>query len=274
MSGARLFGWRKLAGALWKDPDDPQMYGALELRAKALVAFIERARQGGQHLTPTHLVGRAVAHALSAVPELNVRLVGDRAVPREAIEVFFITAVARGRELTGVKVSGIDRKSAVEVASELDRRSQDMKRGQDPELALAKAVMQHLPRPALRVALRASSWAAGVRAWNLPWLGVRAEPFGSAMVSSVGMFGLPLGFAPLVWLYRVPLLVLAGEITDKPVAVAGRVEVEPVLPIGATADHRYVDGAHLGEALAAFRRYLESPAEFEPPFAGETRATT
>jgi pyruvate dehydrogenase E2 component (dihydrolipoamide acetyltransferase) len=152
------------------------------------------------------------------------------------------------------------------VAEELTQRSQAMKSGNDRELALAKTMLQHLPRPVLRLGLRAVSWAVGVRAWNVPWMGLSAVPFGGAMVSSVGMFGLPLGFAPLVWLYRVPLMILAGEIEDRPVAVSGRVEVQPVLPIGATADHRYVDGAHLGKALSAFKRYLEAPSEFEPSF--------
>lgn len=225
-----------------------------------------RWRRHGHHVTPTHLVGRAVAHALSAVPEPNVRLVSGRAVPRDAIEVFFITAVARGRELTGVKVSDIDRKSAVAVARELHERSQQMKSGADPELARAKAVMQRLPTPLLRGGLRLVSWAVGVRAWEIPWMGLSATPFGGAMVSSVGKFGLPIGFSPLVWLYRVPLMILAGELEPRPVAVEGRVEVQPVLPLGVTADHRYVDGAHLGEALNAFRGYLESPADFEPAF--------
>lgn len=266
MAGEKLSGWRKLAAALWNEPDDPQIYGLLALRAPALLDFIEKARLHGHHVTPTHLVGRAVAHALSAVPELNVRLVSGRAIQRDSVEVFFITAVARGRELTGVKVSDIDRKSAVTVARELHERSQQMKSGADPELARAKAMMQRLPTPVLRGGLRLVSWAVGVRAWNIPWLGLSAVPFGGAMVSSVGKFGLPVGFSPLVWLYRVPLMILAGEIEPRPVAVDGRVEVQPVLPLGITADHRYVDGAHLGEALKTFRAYLEAPASFEPAF--------
>lgn len=266
MARERLSGWRKLAAALWQEPNDPQIYGILDVRATALLDFIESARRHGHHVTPTHLVGRAVAHALSAVPELNVRLVGGRAISRDAVEVFFITAVARGRELTGVKVTAIDRKSAVTVARELHERSEAMKGGFDPDLARAKALMQRLPTPVLRSGLRLASWAAGVRAWNIPWMGLSAVPFGGAMVSSVGMFGLPVGFAPLVWLYRVPLMILAGEIEPRPVAVEGRVEVQPVLPLGVTADHRYVDGAHLGEALKAFRGYLESPGDFEPAF--------
>jgi pyruvate dehydrogenase E2 component (dihydrolipoamide acetyltransferase) len=68
-----------------------------------------------------------------------------------------------------------------------------------------------------------------------------------------------------VSLYRVPILILAGEISEQPVVVDGRVEAQPALPITATVDHRYVDGADLGQALAAFRAYLEAPAAFEPP---------
>jgi pyruvate dehydrogenase E2 component (dihydrolipoamide acetyltransferase) len=103
----------------------------------------------------------------------------------------------------------------------------------------------------------------------LPALGVSSTPFGSAMVSSVGMLGLPAGFSPLAWLYTVPLLVLLGEITDKPVAVAGRVEVRPILPVTASIDHRYVDAAELATALKTFREYLQNSAAFEPlPMAG------
>jgi pyruvate dehydrogenase E2 component (dihydrolipoamide acetyltransferase) len=124
--------------------------------------------------------------------------------------------------------------------------------------------MDSLPLPLLRVALRATAWLASDRAMNIPALGVAASPFGSAMVSSVGMFGLPMAFSPLAWVYGVPLLVLVGEIVEKPVAISGRVEVRPVLPISATIDHRYADGAHLADALQAFREYLARPASFEP----------
>jgi pyruvate dehydrogenase E2 component (dihydrolipoamide acetyltransferase) len=135
--------------------------------------------------------------------------------------------------------------------------------GEDPDFAKVKRVMNRLPRLPLRWALRASVWLAGERATSVPSLGIRQTPFGSAMVSSVGMFGLPNGFTPLAWIYTVPVIVLLGEIVERPVAVSGRVEVRPVLPVTATIDHRYVDGAELGLALKAFREYLENPAAFE-----------
>lgn len=266
MKRAPLTGWRKIANALWTAPNDPQIYGALELDAVPAFDFIARARARGQRVTATHLVGRAVAHALVEVPELNVRIVGDHAIERPSVDIFFITAVSSGHDLTGVKVISADRKSAAALARELEARSARMKKGSDPDFARTKHTMDRLPRALLRPVLRFGAWLAGDHARGLPMLGLAASPFGSAMVSSVGMFGLPMGFAPLAWMYRVPLLVLASEIVDRPVAVAGRVEVRPVLPLTVTIDHRYVDGAHLGRALAAFRAYLAAPASFEPVY--------
>lgn len=266
MKGTRLTGWRRIANALWDAPNDPQIYGALDLDATGMLAFIAAARERGQHVTATHLVGRAVAHALCAVPELNVSLVGDRAIDREGVDVFFITSVAAGQDLSGVKVKNADQKTAVEIARELHQRSRKMKRGADPDFARTKHSMDSLPRLLLRPALRFGAWLAGDHRKGIRALGLAPSPFGSAMVTSVGMFGLPMGFAPLAWMYRVPLLVLVGTVEERPVAVAGRVEIRPMIPITATIDHRYVDGAHLSRALRAFRDYLASPERFEPAF--------
>lgn len=247
-------------------PNDPQIYGSLAIDADPLLAFIARARAADLHVTPTHLVGRAIAHALAAVPALNVRLVGDRAIPREGVDIFFIAAIgeAGDQDLSGVKVTCVEQRDVFSVARELDERSKQLRQGTDPELARAKRALDRLPRPLLRIALRLGAWAAGERGWSLPFLGVRAEPFGSAIVSSVGMLGLPSGFAPLAWLYRVPLLVLVGEIEDQPRAVEGRVRVRPVLPLTFSVDHRYVDGLQLSRAVVALRAYLANPAELEP----------
>src|ERR1019366_5941996 len=80
----RVDGWRKLAGSAWGPPMDPQFYGDLELDAGELPSYIEEGRRGiGAHITMTHLVGRAVAHGLAAVPELRVRLARGREHERE-----------------------------------------------------------------------------------------------------------------------------------------------------------------------------------------------
>ena len=261
---AKLAGWRKIAGAMWGPPDDPQIYGAMEFDATPLKDLVERSRAAGHRITVTHLVGRSIALALAAVPDFNVRIYRGKMIPRETVDVFYITAVEGGRSLSGVKVENADKKSVFEISSELTARATKMKAGDDPEFAKTKKTMESLPLVALRPAMRFSAWVAGDRNKSMKRLGVKANPFGSAMVTSVGMFGLPQGFAPLARFYRMPLLVLVGEIGDKPVAVDGKVKVKPILPLTATIDHRYADGWHISQLLKPFRAYFADPQAFEP----------
>lgn len=249
---------------MWPPPNDPQIYGALDIDAENALAFIRHARARGRHVTATHLVGRAVGLALREVPDLNVRIVGTEAHARASIDVFFITAVESGSDLSGVKVEGIDGLSAVDVADTLGQKSKQLKSGKDRAFSRTKRWTDRLPRTALRAALRTSALLTERLQLELPALALHRSPFGSAMITSVGMFGLPQGFAPLSWMYDVPLLVLVGEIVERPVVVDHQVVARPVIPLTATLDHRYVDGFHISRAMRTMRAYLENPAAFEP----------
>lgn len=269
---SQVRGWRRVASAMWDAPNDPQIYGALEIDAAPVLQFIEQARAHGHRLTATHLVGRAVSEAVSAVPELNVRIVGTSARPRPSVDVFFITAVDSSHDLSGIKVSNVDKRAVVDIAAEIAQRSAQLRSGDDREFKRTKTLMDHLPRAALRMALHASALLTERFQIELPSLSLHKSPFGSVMVSSVGMFGLPQGFAPLAWMYDVPLLLLVGEIVERPVVVDHQVVARPVIPMTATIDHRYVDGAAISRAMRALRDYLADPAAFEPLFAGAPHA--
>jgi pyruvate dehydrogenase E2 component (dihydrolipoamide acetyltransferase) len=259
-SGRKVRGWRKLAGATWGPPTDPQFFGQLEIDAEALqdLARHERERTG-VHVTLTHLVGRAVAKALAEVPSLSVRLAHGREYQRESIDIFFIVATDGGDELTGVKVTGADGLSAVEIATALERRTSAIAAGTDAEFGRAKQMLTLLPPRVLRQALRVSAWLSSDLHLDLPMLGVRKEAFGGAMVTSVGMWGVPHAFSPLAAYYRVPLLVCVGAVSPRPVAVAGQVVVRPMFTLTATFDHRYVDGYHAAQFAKAVQRYCAHP---------------
>jgi 2-oxoacid dehydrogenases acyltransferase (catalytic domain) len=261
----RVQGWRKLAGSAWGRPLDPQFYGDLELDAGAVEDYLARARElTGDHLTVTHLVGRAVAHGLAEVPQLRVRLAHGREYPRESVDVFFIVTAGDGQELTGVKVSAADRKSAVEIAREVGRRCAAIQVGQDADLGRGKALLARLPPGLLRVSLRLGAWLTSDLNLDLSGLGLPRQAFGGAMITSVGMWGISHAYSPLAHYYRVPVLVLVGAITRQPVADGDRVVVRPVLNLTATFDHRYVDGYHAAKFARAVQAYLAAPAEFEP----------
>jgi pyruvate dehydrogenase E2 component (dihydrolipoamide acetyltransferase) len=225
VSSHRVTGWRKLAYSTWGPPNDPQFYGDLDVDAGTMLEYLHHLRTStGVHITITHLVGRAVAHGLAAVPELSVRLARGREYPRESTDVFFIVEATHG-ELTGRKVENADRKSVVEVAAELQDATTRISHGTDAAFGRTKKMLAREPRQLLRPVIRASAWLT---------------------------------------YYRVPVLVLVGAVTQRPVARAGQVVIRPMLTLTATFDHRYVDGGHAARSAQAVLEYCSHPSEFEP----------
>jgi hypothetical protein len=261
---SRLHGWRKLAGSTWGPPSDPQFMGDLEVDAAELLAYADLLRdRTGDHVTVTHFVGKAIAHALTQVPEMNVRLAHGRAYQRGSADVFFIVSTDDGTDLSGVKVHDVGAKSVVEVARELDAGTTAVHSGTDRGLRTSKRLMGALPPTVLRPALRLAAWLTSDLNVDLPAFGMPRQAFGGAMVTSVGMFGVTRAYSPLAAYYKVPVLVLVGAVTPRPVAVAGQVVVRPILPLTATFDHRYVDGLQAAKFARAARDYLEHPGRYE-----------
>jgi pyruvate/2-oxoglutarate dehydrogenase complex dihydrolipoamide acyltransferase (E2) component len=257
----KIQGWRKVASATWGRPNDPQIYGDLEVDATNLLAFIEEARQAtGVHVTVTHAVGKALAYGLARHPDL----IRGRRKSEPSVEIFFVVALGEGKELSGVKVEGADRKSVVEIADELVRRAARVRSGGESEMGMPKSLLAITPVWLLRAVLRSASWLTGERGLDLKRLGLPRRAFGSAMVSSVGMFGVQKAYGPLASLYRIPVLALVSEVARKPVVVDDTIEARPILAVTATMDHRYLDGAHAAALARSVRAYLEDPASFEP----------
>lgn len=256
--------WRKIAAASWDRPVDPQIYGELEVDAERLLDFVERERErSGEHVTVTHLVGRALALAFAANPDLNARLRRRRFVPRETVDVFFVVSVAEGKALSGVKVVAADRKSAAEIARELTHRAQRVRAGEEAELGSSKRLLGSTPTWLLRGGLRLATWLVYDRGISLKRIGLPDDAFGSAIVSSVSAFGAERAYGPLNPWYRVPVLVLVSKVEVKPAVLNGEIVARPRLTITATLDHRYVDGAHAGRLVGSVRAYLEDPEAAE-----------
>jgi len=52
--------------------------------------------------------------------------------------------------------------------------------------------------------------------FDLPAQGMPRDPFGSAIVTNVGMFGIDTAFAPLLPMARCPMLILVPEVRRRP----------------------------------------------------------
>jgi pyruvate dehydrogenase E2 component (dihydrolipoamide acetyltransferase) len=108
---------------------------------------------------------------------------------------------------------------------------------------------------------------------SAPVLGVSRFPFGSAIVTSVGMFGLDEAYVPPTPFARVPLYVLIGAVRDSVTVVDGEIAVRPQLTITATIDHRFIDGFQGGVLAQAVRKVFEDPWAIDRASAPPATAT-
>lgn len=263
-SGRPVTGWRKLASASWRAPNDPQFFGQLDLDAGALLEYVKAVQdETGVHLTMTHLISRAVAHGLRATPSLNQRRVGGREYDRDSVDVFVIASAESGSELSGVKIVDADKKSAIELARELDARVAAIRTGNDPEFGRTKRMLEVLPIPLLRIGIRLSAWLTSDLNLDLPAFGLPRQAFGGAMVTSVGMWGVANAYSPLASYYRVPVLVLIGAVEQRPAVVAGELAIRPMLTLTASFDHRATDGYQAAHFAHALQEYVADPAAHE-----------
>ncbi|HJQ83356.1 MAG TPA: 2-oxo acid dehydrogenase subunit E2 [Candidatus Binatia bacterium] len=270
-----LRGWRRLAAQTWRPPRDPSVYATLDIPMRSALAYLERLREEtGVRVTVTHLVARGVALALRQYPGLNGIVSRGRIMLRDTVDIFLQVAIEGGRELSGIKIARADEKSVVEIAREMEERVERLRARRDKQVERTKSMLDRIPIPVLGPMMRTISYLIYDLDLDLTRLGVVKDEFGSAMVTNVGMFGLKQAFAPLVPFSRTPLVVLVGEVQERAVAEAGRVVARPVVTLGVTFDHRFMDGWHGGAMAQLFRAYIEDPARFDEPQAPELAAAT
>ena len=261
-----LRGWRRVAAQAWRPPQDPSVYAALDIPMRSALAYLERVREeSGLRVTVSHLVARGVALALRQYPGLNGIVSRGRIMLRDTVDIFLQVAIEGGRELSGLKIARVDEKSIVEIAREMEERVERLRQRRDRQVERTKSLLDRIPIPVLGPMMRAIAYLTYDLDVDLTRLGVVKDEFGSAMVTNVGMFGLTEAFAPLVPFSRTPLVVLVGEVQERPVVEAGRVVARPMMTLGVTFDHRFMDGWHGGAMAQLFRAYLEDPERFDQP---------
>jgi len=246
----------------WGGGNDPTIYGFIDIDVTRAQAYLTDLRaSSGRKITITHLVGAAIARAFGENPECNGLVSLGRMKRRSSVDVFFQVAFEGGQNLSGAKVVAADTLSVPEIADQLEQFAARIRERKDTDLQKSSSLMKSIPGALLAPVLRLSEFAMFDLGMNLSKYGIPFDPFGTVMVTNVGVFDIEQGFAPLLPLARSPALMTIGKIRDKVIAVDGAPVVRPVVTIGGTFDHRVIDGYHLGQIGKAFRRVMEDPAK-------------
>lgn len=257
--------WRRISIANWRAPNDPTVYGHFPLEFSKGQTYLDTINQNSPHkITPTHLVAKAVAQVLKKYPDLNGIIRWNAIYLRNSIDVFLQVAIdaadpSEKPDLSGAKIEKCDQKSLSQIAEELKQKCRDIRQKEDPQFKKTLGMVNGLPNFVLKWFVKLLSFLIYNLDLSLPKWGLPHDPFGSVMVTSVGMFKAPAGYAPLVPISRVPLIICVGECALKPWVVDGAVVARPILDLTATFDHRFIDGLTGTRMLHYFKEILADP---------------
>ncbi|HWT48490.1 MAG TPA: 2-oxo acid dehydrogenase subunit E2 [Mycobacterium sp.] len=266
--------WRKIAMATWRPGKDPTISATMDIEAPRLLEYIDQVRKAtGKHVTPSHLVGRAIGKVLEELPELNGRVVFGSFLPSPTIDCSFVVSLridpttgaeAAATDISGTVVRRINEKPPWVIARELADHVARIRHNEDPLFKQIKGVIKWLPPLVIRPVAQGIGFVTDVLQLPLPLLGLEARPFGSAGVTNIGTYGLETAFAPMPTFCHLPIVIIVGAVTDKVLARDGKAVVRPVLPLAIELDHRFVDGYQAAAMARLFRAYLADPAAFDP----------
>lgn len=256
---------RKLMIASFGPPDSGMILGTLEMDVSKTKQFIEaKRRASGDHITITHVVLRAIGVALGDAPSLNGHIVFGNYYPAPTVDISCLVAVDGGKDLGVCRLPEVDKMDLKTICSRLRGDASKLRGGKDKEQDDRNQLLRILPTYIIRPLVNIIGWLGGAVGIRVKPVGVERYMFGSCMVTSVGMMGLDLAFAPLTPYAQTPMLITVGAIKDKAVVVDGQIVVRPILMITTTIDHRYVDGSEAARMAISLSKYIEDPSLLEP----------
>jgi len=197
--------------------------------------------------------------ALAQFPQMNGIVSRGRIMLRDSVDIFLQVATSGGAELSGLKIANADKKSVLEIAREAEERVARIRARRDQQVERTKSLLDRVPHRLLGRMMRILSYLIYDLDLDLSRFGVVKDEFGTAMVTNAGVFGISAALGPIVPFSRTPMVVLMGQVEDRVVAENGRPVVKPMMTLGVTLDHRFMDGYHGGEMARICCAYVENP---------------
>lgn len=263
-SGAyKMSARRRISIASYRPPREGVIHGSMTLDCSKVTSYLaELNTSAGPHaetvpVTVTAFVGAVVGRALRASPSLNGRIHLGRYIPHEHVNVAFLVQVNDGDNLAQVLIQDIDALSPLEIHSQLRAKADAVRNGKDENFEKSINLTKRMPTPILRRVLSFGGFVT--TGLGLPFAGQPAFPFGSAVITSVGMLGVDEAFVPPTPFLRVPLYVAIGRMRDMVFAEAGEPVVRPGITLTATLDHRFIDGFQAGILASEVRKCFDNP---------------
>jgi pyruvate/2-oxoglutarate dehydrogenase complex dihydrolipoamide acyltransferase (E2) component len=250
-----------MAAQMWSQPNQPIIHGSVEVEMTRAMDFMRRySERHGVHVTVTHMAIAAVARYLRKYPESNVKCEAGKYYQRMDVDIFVLVSVPGKKEdVAGVMIRNCDELSLAEIADRLKGKATEVKGGKDETYGKTRNIFGKYPPWVTKIILKFADFYLNRMNRDLSKQGMPQDPFGAAMVTSVGMFGVEEGYGPIIPLSRLPIFVVVTEIKERPWVENGQVVAKPTLKLMVTLDHRVLDGYKGGQLAQVLRETFNEP---------------
>ena len=122
-------------------PSDSNLFVTLEVNLDKALEFMKKKEQEGVRVTLTHLCLKACGEGFKETPEACGKVVFDKFVNAATVDIFTLVDI-EGKDLTGLTVTGCDKKSISELVEYLSGKIKKIKsktdKTHDEQTAVAK----------------------------------------------------------------------------------------------------------------------------------------
>ncbi len=255
--------WRKLTAVIYRKPRDSKIFGSVEFDVTDVEAFIGARRRDGLKITLTHFFLLALARGVhEAAPEINTYVRRGRIIQRNSVDVS-LSILGSGDGMTSVKIVGAELLTLQALSKQLQTEVQIARKGEGTHIKKTKNLLARTPWPLRQWLADLIRWLTIDWGFSMPFLGVTPDSFGSFVLSNLGSIGLDIGYPALAPFSNVAMVVIQGNVTNKPMVVNGLVMPRRAITISAALDHRVVDAAQIGRLFSYLRWVVKNPEVLE-----------
>lgn len=250
--------WRLSASSIYGRPKDGKIFGAMEIDVTGALAFIHAQRAEGLKLTLTHLTLSVLAKVFGHdVPELNLYIARGRFFRRPTVLAGVTILQDTSGELGLTLIDRADTKDLKTIVAEVRAGVKSTRTGHHAAAVDNKRLVAAIPWPFRRVFMKLMRFLILECGISIKSMGVSPTSFGSFIVSNVGTVGVDIGWGALLPPSNLPALFTMGKPQERVVVRNGAMEIRTIMMLGATFDHRVIDGYHAGQLVSAVRRRFE-----------------
>ena len=134
-----------------------------------------------------------------------------------------------------------------------------MKNKKNKSLEKIKFLLKILPIWLIKPIIRISGYINSTLGFNIKFFELKSFPFGSCIITNIGMLGANEGYAPPTPFAKVPFIVVVTKISNNIIVKNNKTTTMPQLHLMITADHRFLDGYQGTIFSLKIKKQLENP---------------